>query len=74
MSINSAMTELSVSAMLLSDDFTDSCVLKFWLLLLGGVVVFFAWLVLFSRCTKLWGSSTHFKNAFTTVTCPINMT
>jgi hypothetical protein len=38
--------------------------LKFWLLLLGGLVVFLAWLILFSRCAKIWGPNTNYENGF----------
>lgn len=74
MSIVDAMTGLPSSIVLRFDDIADSSILKFWLLLLGGVVVFFAWLALFSRCAKVWEPRTNSKNAFTTVATSSNTT
>ena len=63
--------ELTVSAVLMSCNITQSCILNFWLLLLGGLLVFFAWIAFFSRQAKLWGPEASSENAFSTVTHPI---
>lgn len=62
MSISSAILAFAMSIFN-----THFRLLKFWLLLLSGLVVFLAWLVLFSRCAKVWEPSTNFENAFSTV-------
>lgn len=68
---DSCTAELTVSAVLMSCNITQSGILNFWLLLLGGVLVFFAWIAFFSRQAKLWGPETNSENAFSTVTHPI---
>ncbi|KAJ5634928.1 uncharacterized protein N7484_008241 [Penicillium longicatenatum] len=66
------MAELSIAAVF-THVTVDACVLKFWLLLLGGVVAFFGWIVLVSRYAQVWGPSPSFEAA-TTFTTLINMT
>jgi hypothetical protein len=57
----------------MSCNITQSCILNFWLLLLGGVLVFFAWIAFLSRQAKLWGPETYSENAFSTVTSDNNI-
>jgi hypothetical protein len=73
-SINSTMTELPISTVLMSFDTTNYCILKFWLLALGGVAIFFAWLVLFTRCAGIWGLGVALSAPFNTLPTHIENT
>ncbi|KAK2592701.1 hypothetical protein QQS21_009602 [Conoideocrella luteorostrata] len=65
-STNAIKTDMSVISVLVSGDITNPFIVKFWLLLSGGVVVFFAWLGLFSWLAKVWELDLHLGNILTT--------
>lgn len=61
-SINGAIAILPGSV---AFDAIDARLVKFWSLLIAGLAVFFAWLVLFSRCANVWESAANHGSVFT---------
>lgn len=61
-SISNAIGVLSGSS---SFDAVGTRLVKFWSLLVAGLAVFFAWLVLFSRCANVLASAANYGDALT---------
>ncbi|KAK2763128.1 hypothetical protein FQN54_009764 [Arachnomyces sp. PD_36] len=71
-SVSDAKLGGSFFAILTFDGTVDRRVLKFWLLLAGGITAFVGWVVLYFRCASLWGPE-DFEPGTSTMASIINM-